>query len=208
MSESEEVAHTANDETMDSASILSMNESETTEDDDMTIRSDSNPAIFTAPLSYQSVHLSSEFDKTLPYFTAVTGLYSNDVQGTRYHGDNKRTHDGHTNRFDNSTSKHHSRHRQHFSSILRTHVWGWIIETFCMSCVTEVDRLVSRSGFARLPFAPFPAPRELHKKSSEELRPSSSSTGTVERGVEYSLADAADQGPPAKKPRQNTFSEA
>uniref|UniRef100_A0A915PSG6 WD repeat-containing protein 26 n=1 Tax=Setaria digitata TaxID=48799 RepID=A0A915PSG6_9BILA len=38
---------------------------------------------------------------------------------------------------------------------------------------------------------------------SEELRPSTSSTGTVERGVEYSLADAADQGPPAKKPRQH-----
>ncbi|MCP9266345.1 hypothetical protein DINM_021878 [Dirofilaria immitis] len=36
---------------------------------------------------------------------------------------------------------------------------------------------------------------------SGELRPSTSSTGTVERGVEYSLADAADQGPPAKKPR-------
>uniref|UniRef100_A0A1I7V5A9 YTH domain-containing protein n=1 Tax=Loa loa TaxID=7209 RepID=A0A1I7V5A9_LOALO len=42
---------------------------------------------------------------------------------------------------------------------------------------------------------------------SAELRPSTSSTSTVERGVEYSLADAADQGPPAKKPRQNIFSE-
>ncbi|VDM95941.1 unnamed protein product [Thelazia callipaeda] len=36
---------------------------------------------------------------------------------------------------------------------------------------------------------------------SDEVGASTSFAGTVERGEEFSLADAADQGPPAKKPR-------
>ncbi|CAG9534684.1 unnamed protein product [Cercopithifilaria johnstoni] len=124
MSDSEQLVQIPNDEipneTADPASIHYTHEPATIADDDVTIHSDSNPNVFTISSPYQPIYLSSvittaELDKTLPYLTAVTELYGNDAQGTKYHEDDKQTHDGRINRFDNSISKYHRRHRQRTS---------------------------------------------------------------------------------------------
>lgn len=115
MSENEQLYHIPIDETTDQQSIHPTHESATTE-----MRSNFNPVAFTVLSSYQPVYVSSAFTNAeldkIPYFAAATELYNSDAQDAKYHGDNKRIHDGRIS----SISKYHRRHRQRLSSVLRT----------------------------------------------------------------------------------------